>query len=150
MKRLLKDESGMTLALAIIMIVLIGVMGAGLLTFVSRDLNTVVEVNQGQRAFEIADAGINAAKRQLISTPDPKFYDNLAVPIADSSWADSSGGEDLTMDDDGVNVRIQSNTPSAGLYTVTSTGCSPADCSDARRKVEAIYRHTNSIQHVSQ
>ena len=66
-RRLVKDESGMTMALAVIMIVLIGVMGAGLLTFVSRDLNTVIEENRGQRAFEVADAGIAAAKRQLAS-----------------------------------------------------------------------------------
>ena len=58
----------MTMALAIMMIVLIGVMGAGLLTFVSRDLNTVIEENRGQRAFEVADAGIEAAKRQLASS----------------------------------------------------------------------------------
>ena len=64
-RRFVNDESGITLALAIIMIVLIGVMGAGLLTFVSRDLNTVVEENRGQRAFEMADAGINVANRQL-------------------------------------------------------------------------------------
>ena len=49
------------------MIVLLGVMGAGLLTFVNRDLNTVVEENRGQMAFEAADAGIAAAKRQLAS-----------------------------------------------------------------------------------
>ncbi len=58
-RRFVKDESGITMALAIIMIVLIGVMGAGLLTFVSRDLNTVIEENRGQRAFEMADAGID-------------------------------------------------------------------------------------------
>src|SRR5215208_6134150 len=67
LRRLVKDEAGMTMGLAIIMIVLLGVMGAGLLTFASRDLNTVVEENRGQRAFEMADAGIGVAKRQLIS-----------------------------------------------------------------------------------
>ena len=57
-RRFVNNESGMTMALAVIMIVLIGVMGAGLLTFVMRDLNTVIEQNRGQRAFEVADAGI--------------------------------------------------------------------------------------------
>ena len=66
-RRFVRDESGMTMGLAMIMILLLGVMGAGLLTFVSKDLNTVVEVNRGQRAFEVADAGIGAAKRQLSS-----------------------------------------------------------------------------------
>jgi hypothetical protein len=53
----------MTMGLAMMMILLIGVMGAGLLTFVSKDLNTVLEVNRGQRAFEVADAGIGVAKQ---------------------------------------------------------------------------------------
>ena len=57
----------MTLALAMIMIVIIGAMGAGLLAFVNRDLVTVVEENRGQRAFEMADAGVQVAKRQLSS-----------------------------------------------------------------------------------
>ena len=47
-RRFVDDESGMTMALAIMMILLIGVMGAGLLTFVSRDLNTVIEENRGR------------------------------------------------------------------------------------------------------
>src|SRR5919112_1890900 len=66
-RRLVNDESGMTMALTVILIVLVGVMGAGLLTFVTKDLNTVVEENRGQRAFEVADAGIEAAERQLES-----------------------------------------------------------------------------------
>jgi hypothetical protein len=41
----LGGESGVALGLAVIMILLIGVMGAGLLTFVWSDLETVVEVN---------------------------------------------------------------------------------------------------------
>jgi hypothetical protein len=35
--------------------VLIGVMGAGLLVFVRNDLEAVVEVNLGQRAFNLAE-----------------------------------------------------------------------------------------------
>ena len=65
-RRFVNDESGMTLALAIIMIVFIGVMGAGLLAFVNRDLNTVVEENRGQRAFEVADAGIGRQAPALL------------------------------------------------------------------------------------
>ena len=83
-RRFVKDESGMTMGLAIIMIVLIGVMGAGLLTFVSRDLNTVIEENRGQRAFEVADAGIGAAKRQLASdcVGDTELHRSLRRPRA--------------------------------------------------------------------
>jgi hypothetical protein len=45
---------------------LIGVMGAGLLTLVRSDLEAVVEVNQGQRALGLADAGVQAARRQWL------------------------------------------------------------------------------------
>jgi hypothetical protein len=64
-RHFIKDESGMTLALSVMMVVLVGVMGAGLLTFVRSDLETVVEVNRGQRAMDIADAGVQAAKAHL-------------------------------------------------------------------------------------
>src|SRR5215208_2619656 len=109
-----RNESGMTLPLAMIMIVLLGVMGAGLLTFVMRDLNTVVEENRGQRAFEVADAGIGAAKRQLASGVDWKTYDDPdSVSPANIQWAKTSGG--LTLNDldedattpDSVNVKIE-------------------------------------------
>ncbi len=57
------------------MIVLIGVMGAGLLVFVRNDLEAVVEVNQGQTAMDIADAGVQAAKVQLLADKIPAHYD---------------------------------------------------------------------------
>src|SRR5215218_8933950 len=97
-RRFVNAESGMTMALAMIMIVLIGVMGAGLLTFVSRDLNTVIEENRGQSAFEVADAGIGAAKRQLSSSVDRTKYDGTtAAPGDDLQWSLARGG--LTLND---------------------------------------------------
>src|SRR5687767_5375814 len=87
-RRFVNEESGMALPLAVIMIVLLGVMGAGLLTFVSRDLNTVAEQNRGQRAFELADAGVGVAKRQL--TDDCAGDINCTV------------GYDLLRDEDGI------------------------------------------------
>lgn len=72
---LARDESGMTMGLVIIMIVLIGVMGAGLLTFVQRDLETVVEVNQDQKALELADVGVQEARRQLVTDSVRQHYD---------------------------------------------------------------------------
>jgi hypothetical protein len=73
-RRLIRDESGMTMALVVMMIVLIGVMGAGLLVFVRNDLNAVIEVNQGQKALEAADAGIAAARRHLLVDSLPERY----------------------------------------------------------------------------
>lgn len=73
--RFSKDESGMTMGLVVITIVLIGVMGAGLLVFVQRDLEAVVEVNRGQKALEIAEAGVQVAKMQQLSDIVRQHYD---------------------------------------------------------------------------
>lgn len=74
-KNFVKDESGIALGLAVIMIVLIGVMGAGLLVFVRNDLQAVVEVNTGQKAFDIADGGLAAAEQQMLSDVNRQHYD---------------------------------------------------------------------------
>ncbi len=50
-RNVVRDESGITMGLAVIMIVLIGVMGAGLLAFVRNDLGSVVEVTKGRRRW---------------------------------------------------------------------------------------------------
>src|SRR5215207_9372034 len=114
MRRFIDDESGMTMALAMIMILLIGVMGAGLLTFVSRDLNSVVEANQGTRAQEVADAGLEAAKRQLsITDALPKHYET-ADTTDNSPWYDNApdnqsgaSGQTLTFNGNEVLVGIR-------------------------------------------
>src|SRR5215210_6873781 len=62
---LLREERGMALGLAIIVVVIVGVMGAGLLTFVATDLQAVMEVNRGEQAFELAEAGVEVAKAHL-------------------------------------------------------------------------------------
>src|SRR5687767_853706 len=92
-RRFVKDESGMVMVLAIIMIVLLGVMGAGLLTFADRDLNTVAEQNRGQSAFEVADAGVGVAKRQLTSDCDGNI--NCVDHYDDFGPADQEGPEDI-------------------------------------------------------
>src|SRR5215203_4230740 len=118
----------MTLALAIIMIVLLGVMGAGILTFAASDLNTVVEQNRGQRAFEVADAGIGAAKRQLSSdcignTTCKAHYDGGDDDIQWSASKDGLTLQDLDGDGDSadsVNVTIE--WLGTDRYMVISTG----------------------------
>ena len=144
-RRLLKDEAGMTMGLAVIMIVLLGVMGAGLLTFVSKDLNVVIEENRGQRAFEVADAGIGAAKRQLASGVDTTKYDDPVVnplaPVNDIQWSAAAGG--LTLDDldedattmDSVNVKIKYRSDTEDFLVV-----SEGDYGSAKRKIEAIFK----------
>jgi type II secretory pathway component PulK len=70
-RRLLRGERGMALGLAIIVVVIVGVMGAGLMTFVSTDLQAVVQVNRGEQAFELTEAGIEVAKAHLATDPSP-------------------------------------------------------------------------------
>ena len=109
-RKLVRDESGMTMGLAVMMIVIIGVMGAGLLTFVQRDLNTVVESNQGQKAFDIADAGIEAAKRQLRADAVPGRYDSSGAGNVEWAYVASSGGtagKTLNLDEGSAKVTIQ-------------------------------------------
>lgn len=87
MRRLLREESGMTMALVVILIVLIGVMGAGLLTFVTRDLEGVAEAGRGQRASEAADAGIEAARSHLKSDDAlPASYDEADTSDNSEEW----------------------------------------------------------------
>lgn len=153
-ERLFKDESGMTMGLAVIMIVLIGVMGAGLLTFVSTDLNAVVEVNQGQKALEVADAGVQAAKQQLITDGAPRIHydggvDDVAwsycygVTGCSSASPSSTGSAGMTVNVDGntAKVTIISVVWSPGTYKVVSEG----QVGVARRKIEALLRHDADI-----
>lgn len=115
MNRFIRDESGITMALVVIMIVLIGVMGAGLLVFVNRDLESVVEVNQGQRALEMSDAGMDSAKRQLNNIDaKPSSYDSK-VTAGNSDWYDNGSpgsGKALTFDGNQIRVGIRYLLPS--------------------------------------
>ncbi len=97
-ERLVKDQSGVAMGLAVITIVLIGVMGAGLLVFVRSNLEAVIEVNQGQKAFEIAEAGVQAAKTQQLSDVVRQHYDrdhtNDCAPgrRLDEDWSPTTVG----------------------------------------------------------
>ncbi len=154
--KLVKNESGMALGLAVIVIVLIGVLGAGLLVFVRNDLEAVVEVNRGQKALEAADAGTQAAKAHLKLEADPREYDGDEA-VEDSPWSYSRGGGEIALEGNQANVKIRYLEPAttetqaedAGFapevlsegetgtyFNVTSEGVS----GDAKRVVESIYR----------
>ena len=163
LRRLTRDQSGMVLPLAIMMVVLIGVMGAGLLTFVNTDLSTVIEVNRGQKAFDAADSGIQVARRQLLSDADPDHYDSNGA--GNSSWAykSTTGANQqkvLTFDSRTIKVSIQYLPPVTEPTEPTSdqapevipsgqtklqSGCnyfkvkSYGESGPARRGAEAIY-----------
>ncbi|CAN5697934.1 hypothetical protein BH24ACT22_BH24ACT22_19360 [soil metagenome] len=89
------------MGLAVIMVLLVGVMGAGLLVFVRNDLEAVVEVNQGQKAFDMADAGVQVAKRHLSKVDaNPENYDT-EDSNGESAWSENSG-KSLDFDGDGT------------------------------------------------
>lgn len=118
--RLIREESGVVLGLAIVLVALIAVMGAGLLTVVVSDLNATLEANRGQRAFELAEAGIEVSKARLAR--DPGF----------ETW---SSGE-LGMDGaDGGTVVVIVERSGDARYTATSTG----EYATARRRIEATF-----------
>ncbi len=111
----------MALGLAIIVVVIVGVMGAGLLTLVSTDLQAVIAVNRGEQAFELAEAGVEVAKAHL---------------AADPSSPDWSSGE-LHLDglgENSVTVTVEHITADES-FEVVSTG----QYRETRRKIEAIY-----------
>jgi type II secretory pathway component PulK len=117
--RLLREERGMALGLAVIVVVIVGVMGAGLLTFVATDLEAVLAVNRGEQAFELAEAGIEVAKAHLAN---------------DSSPADWSSGElhMAGMVEGSVTVTVEYDDES-GSFEAVSTG----EYRETNRKIEA-------------
>lgn len=116
----------MTMALTVIMIVLIGVMGAGLLVFVNRDLQSVIEVNRGQLAQEAADAGIEAARRHLATTDArPTRYE--AINTADNSdWYDDASPKVMSFrDTNDVRIGIRYLAPSSTESQARQQGYAP-------------------------
>ncbi len=164
-RRLVKDESGIAMGLAVVVVVLVGVMGAGLLVFVRNDLEAVVEVNQGQVAFETADAGLKAGRSHLLGESNPVKYDGINNPAGtppnpESAWSFSGPGKNYIFNGNNITVTIQHlpavvepATPTVdeapevipsgqtslpngrNYYRVVSEG----RAGDARRRVEAIY-----------
>jgi type II secretory pathway component PulK len=119
--RLLPEQRGMALGLAIIVVVIVGVMGAGLMTIVATDLEAVVAVNRGEQAFELAEAGIEVAKAHLAN---------------DSSLADWSSDElHMTgMGEGSVTVTVEYDDESR-TFEAISTG----EYRETSRKIEAIF-----------
>jgi hypothetical protein len=151
-----RDETGMALGLAVIMIVLIGVMGAGLLVFVRNDLEAVVEVNQGHRAMDLADAGAQVGKAQLLADNVPAHYDvdsllsqvfNDPLCNIDSSDATRAAGELIAR-----NPSAESWSPESGgqerdfaggrfdvtIRWMTPLPLAPSDCRAPRTSLTGI------------
>jgi hypothetical protein len=153
-QRFARDESGMTLGLAMILVLIIGIMGAGLLTFANTNLNTVVEANRGQRAFEVADAGIEAARRQLTYHCTGSSANSACVTFYNDDEGDAGGddiqwsiakggltlndldGEGVTEDSVTVTIDYREFEATTNDFKVISTGT----YGDSKRKIEAIFK----------
>ena len=120
-RRLLSEERGMALGLAIIVVVIVGVMGAGLLTFVASDLEAVVAVNRGEQAFELAEAGIEVAKAHLASDSSPADWSSDELHMAG-------------MIEGSVTVTIEYDAES-GTFEAVST----SQYRETSRKIEATF-----------
>jgi hypothetical protein len=119
----LTDASGSALALAIILVVVIGVMGAGLLAPISADLDAMSEANRGQQAFEMAEAGIEVAKARLAETPDLVEWSSGELRV---------GG----LEEGSVAVTVEQVGPEEDArFAATSTG----QYGGARRRIEATF-----------
>ena len=120
-QHLRREERGMALGLAILVVVIVGVMGAGLLTFVTTDLQAAVQANRGEQAFELAEAGIEVAKAHLANDPSP------------ADW--SSGKLHMTgMDEASVTVTVEYD-DEHGSFEAVSLG----QYRETRRKIEAAF-----------
>ena len=118
---LLRAERGMALGFAIIVVVIVGVMGAGLLTFVATDLEAIAEINRGEQAFELAEAGIEVAKAHLANDPNQ------------ADW--SSGELTMTGVAEGSVIVTVEHDDETGSFEAVSTG----DYRETRRKIEATF-----------
>jgi hypothetical protein len=98
------------------------VMGAGLLTLVVTGHHATIEANRGQRAFEMAEAGVEVAKARLAEDPD--------LP----GW--SSGELRMEGIEEGeVAVTIERRDDEGSHFEAASTG----RYGSARRKIEATF-----------
>jgi type II secretory pathway component PulK len=119
--RLLSEERGMALGLAVIVVVIVGVMGAGLLTLVATDLEAVLAVNRGEQAFELAEAGIEVAKAHLANDQNPADWSSGELQMAGMG----EGSVTVTVEYDDESRTFEAI--SAGEYRET------------KRKIEATF-----------
>src|SRR3712207_3799384 len=120
-RHFLPEERGMALGLAIIVVVIVGVMGAGLLTLVATDLEAVLAVNRGGQAFELAEAGIEVAKAHLANDSSPADWSSEELHMAG-------------MGEGSVTVSVEYGDES-GSFEAVSTG----EYRKTSRKIEATF-----------
>lgn len=109
-RRSWRDESGAALGLAVILVVLIGVMAAGLLAVLRSDLEGTIQTNRGQRALHLADAAAQAAAAHLRADPNPERFDEDGGDNSDWALVPPDGrppGKTLALGGDAATVTIR-------------------------------------------
>ena len=85
-------------------------MGAGLLVFVQNGLKSTIEVNRGQRALNIAEAGVQAAKSHLRVDSFRQHYDTTTTAANDCAEGPRVGGDNWSR--------------ATSIWTATTGACS--------------------------
>ncbi len=123
---MLGDERGVALPAVLAVLSLLMILGAGYITFATQGADQAQAVDASQTAQEMAENGIEAAKRELDENPEAALYDG-DPSVTDSEW---STGKRLSFegDDPGVyaTARIsydpERSTTTASSYRVASSG----------------------------
>lgn len=128
-----REESGVALGLAVIVVLLLGVLAAGLLAVVRADLEGAIQTSRGQRAFNLADAGAQAAAARLRADPAPAHYDADVAENTTWAYVEADGGapgEEISLGEGVATVEIR--------YLITArTAGQQADGDHAPEKVPA-------------
>lgn len=140
-RRLLEDQQGIALPVAIFVMVIVMTMGAGLLIYVTRDLQTAAEANRGQQAFGVAEAGIEVGKREIGQKCADGECDELLDKTINVTLPDTSGAAKIRMteiDPEELDFELGAN---ESAFSVVSEGnLNPeAESRNAQRKVQAQF-----------
>ncbi len=124
---MLGDERGAALPTVLLVLTLLLLLGAGAIAFASQGVDQARAVDATQVAQEMAENGLEAAKRELDENPQAALYDG-DPSVTDSEW---SMGKRLSFegDDPGVVYALalirhdpERSTATANFYRVTSSG----------------------------
>jgi len=131
----LREEDGIALILALVVVVILAVVLSTVLFYSASGARDAKRTNAGQRAYSIAEAGLNNALAQLASHyPNPDYQSDTTVPPPpDAPWV---SGPVTTYSGGKV---AWTGTFSSGVWTLTGTGTvkNPTGGADIVRKVSA-------------
>lgn len=119
----MRNEKGAALPAVLGVLLVVGLLGAGAVTFATAGSDSATEKQASQTAQESAENGLEAAKFQLASSKNPAKYDGKGA--GDFVWAEAKGGKKLRFSGDSADrYTIVTIKPAAeaGKFDVRSTG----------------------------